>query len=225
MRNGDYSNVNTADKYLNTKIFFAKIMGFLVLFVSFQFSADGFGFKTDNSKLVGWILAFAVSSAQLIFNTSVKKLNWTIVLVGVIAYIYSIWTNILGFYSYRGETEVVWALNMSSIVPIAGGAFMDIFPEMALAWAFGAGGEGDLIGNLAKLNQVDKNGITAKSPIVEHQEVREERRPVPEEDLPPFLQTKQQAKGNYYDALRSDKGYKAGDARRHANTNHNGRPR
>jgi len=147
--------MNNVDKYLNAKKLFAKIMGYLVLLVSFKFSAAGFGFKTDDSLFVGYILAFAVTAGELIFNTQVKKLNWTIVVIGILSYAYSIWTNILGFYVYRGETEIVFALNFHSLIPIFGGAFMDIFPEMALAWAYGAGHEGDFIGNLTKLGQVD----------------------------------------------------------------------
>lgn len=152
--------MNTNDKYLSVKKKFAKLMGFLVLFTSLKFSADGFGFRTEDSLYVGWILAFAVTCAQLIFNTQVRKLNWTIVVIGILSYVYSVWTNIMGFYVYRGETEIVFSLSMNSIISVFGGAFMDIFPEMALAWAFGAGNEGDLVGNLINLKEVNGKGIS-----------------------------------------------------------------
>ena len=150
---------NNIDKYLKTKKNFAKLMGFLVLLVSFKFSANGFGFNTDDSLFVGYILALAVTASQLIFNTQIRKLNWTIVVIGILSYIYSIWTNIMGFYVYRGETEIVFALNLQSVVSVFSGAFMDVFPEMALAWAYGAGQGGDLIGNLVKIDQVDGHKI------------------------------------------------------------------
>lgn len=153
-------NHNSRDKYLRVKKNFAKLMGFAVLFVSFKFSADGFGFKTDDSLFVGYILAFAVTASQLIFNTQIRDLNWTIVVVGILSYAYSIWTNIMGFYVYRGETEIVFALNLQSIISIFGGAFMDIFPEMALAWAYGAGQDGNLIGNLVNIRQVEESRAT-----------------------------------------------------------------
>jgi hypothetical protein len=100
---------------------------------------------------------------------------------------------------------------------------MDIFPEMALAWAFGASGEGDLIGNLTKLNQVDKNGITSKAPIVEKHEERESR-PVPEEDLPPFLNNQNRGK-NTYDDLRSNQSRAERAKQRYHNNRQGGYPK
>lgn len=170
------------DKYLEVKKKLAKIFGYLVLLVSFKFSADGFGFQTNDSLFIGWILAFAVTTSQFIFNTSVKRLNPTIVAIGILAYTYSIWTNIMGFYVYRGHEVIVWDLSVNTVISIFGGAFVDVFPEMALAWGYNAGLEGDLIGNLMKLS-----GGEQKPP----QEVRTvtEIRPNPSEpEIPAFLQ-------------------------------------
>jgi hypothetical protein len=136
------------DKYLGTKIVFARVFGILVLIVSAIFSQSGFGFSEPNLAWVGWILAGAVTVAQLIFNTKLEKLNWTIATVGIMAYVYSIYTNIVGFYAIKGTSFV---LNGDAIIPILGSVFLDIFPEMALAWSFGASSDGDVIGNLKKL--------------------------------------------------------------------------
>ena len=155
------------DKYLETKKKLAKLMGYSVLLVSFKLSADGFGFRTEDSLFIGWILAFAVTTAQLIFNTSVRKLNWTIVVVGVVSYAYSIWTNIMGFYVYRGAEEIVWDLSVNTVISVFGGLFVDVFPEMSLAWGYNAGQDGDLIGNLAKLGQVDEK--TKDVPVSRHE--------------------------------------------------------
>lgn len=137
------------DKYLRTKKFFAKLLGIAVLVVSFQFSAAGFGFRNPDAEWVGWVLAIAVTVAQLIFNTRVKDLNWTIVVMGLMSYLYSIYTNISGFYVYTGN-EFAW--NFTAIIPVLSGCFMDIFPEMALAWGFDASTEGDMIGNIVELS-------------------------------------------------------------------------
>ena len=97
------NNSGTADKYLRTKIFFAKITGIAVLIVSMQFSQNGFGFKEKNIALAGWVLAIAVTVAQFVFNSRVRNLNWTITFLGIVAYVYSIWTNLIGFYNYQGN--------------------------------------------------------------------------------------------------------------------------
>jgi len=93
---------DTSDKYLRTKIFLAKIMGVAVLIVSMQFSQTGFGFKDEGIGYIGWVLAIAVTIAQFVFNSKVKNLNWTITSLGIMAYVYSTWTNLLGFYNYDG---------------------------------------------------------------------------------------------------------------------------
>jgi hypothetical protein len=118
-------------------------MGVAVLLTSIYFSVVGFDFKTNGTLWwVGLILALAVTSAQFMFNTRSKDLNWTIVVLGLVAYGYSIWSNIMGFYSLRG-TVAVW-----DWMNISGGIFMDVFPETAIAWSLGVIKSGDLVGNI-----------------------------------------------------------------------------
>lgn len=150
-------NGRSADKYLKMKIFLAKIMGIAVLIVSMEFSQNGFGFKNQDIAYVGWVLAIAVTVAQFVFNSKVRNLNWTITALGIMAYIYSIWTNIVGFYEYQGKTvSMDTLLNVNAILPIFASAFMDIFPETILSWAFNSSTDGDLIGNtLAVMNDPD----------------------------------------------------------------------
>jgi hypothetical protein len=132
-------------------------MGVAVLLTSIYFSTVGFEFKTDGTLWwVGLILALAVTSAQFMFNTRSKDLNWTIVLLGLVSYGYSIWSNIMGFYSLRG-TESVW-----DWMNISGGVFMDVFPETAIAWSLGVIKAGDLVGNLVSvLNNPER--VTAEN--------------------------------------------------------------
>ena len=140
---------NSADKYLRTKIFLAKITGIAVLVVSMQFSQNGFGFKGEDIAMSGWVLAIAVTVAQFVFNSRVRNLNWTITVLGIMAYDYSIWTNIVGFYAFQGKVVTVdMLLTFDAILPIFASAFMDIFPEAIISYAFNASGEGDLIGNV-----------------------------------------------------------------------------
>lgn len=142
-------NNNSSDKYLRTKIFLAKITGIAVLVVSMQFSQSGFGFKGQDIAVSGWVLAIAVTVAQFVFNSRVRNLNWTITVLGIMAYVYSIWTNIVGFYAFQGKVVTVdMLLTFDAILPIFASAFMDIFPEAIISYAFNASGEGDLIGNV-----------------------------------------------------------------------------
>lgn len=157
------NNSGTADKYLRTKIFFAKITGIAVLVVSMQFSQNGFGFKEEKIALAGWILAIAVTVAQFVFNSRVRNLNWTITFLGIVAYVYSIWTNLIGFYNYQGKTLTLETLiDFSALLPVFASAFMDIFPEAILSWAFNSAGEGDLIGNVVAVAN-DPNSIFSKN--------------------------------------------------------------
>lgn len=125
------------DKFRRAAAF---VFGVAVLLTSLFFSKEGFAFKVDNEDIwwVGWVIAGAVSAAQFMFNTQRKELDWTIVLVGLTAYVYSIWSNIQGWESLRGVTDYMnWA----------GGIFMDVFPEKAIAWSLGAIKVGDFVGN------------------------------------------------------------------------------
>lgn len=141
--------MNKANGYDNFKRVLAFIMGLIVLATSLYFSVEGFDFKVENQNIwwVGWVLALAVTSSQFMFNTRPKELNWTIIILGAVAYGYSIWSNIMGFYALRGTSSVYDWMNIS------GGIFMDVFPETAIAWALGAIKTGDLFGNLLSVMQ------------------------------------------------------------------------
>ena len=161
--NKKMNNNSSADKYLRTKIFLAKITGIAVLIVSMQFSQSGFGFKGQDIAVSGWVLAIAVTVAQFVFNSRVRNLNWTITVLGIMAYVYSIWTNIVGFYAFQGKVVTVdMLLTFDAILPVFASAFMDIFPETIISYAFNASGEGDLIGNVMAVAK-DPDSIFSKN--------------------------------------------------------------
>jgi hypothetical protein len=121
------------------------VFGILVLWASIVFSKNGFEFKTNETYAwVGWVLAFAATCAEFMMNSSFRKFNWTIFALGIAAYIYSIWTNVLGFQSLRGTSNPMDFLNIS------GAIFMDVFPEVAIAWALEESKVGDVLGNIVK---------------------------------------------------------------------------
>jgi hypothetical protein len=135
-------------KYTRIVKFVTLIVGVLVLFASVIFSKNGFEFQTTSDYAwIGWVLAFAATCAEFMMGSTFKKMNWTILILGVSAYIYSIYTNMLGFHSLR-ETDNLW-----NIINVVGSVFMDVFPEVAISWALEESKVGDLVGNLIKSAQ------------------------------------------------------------------------
>jgi hypothetical protein len=134
--------------YTKAKRFVTFIVGVAVLYASLIFSKNGFEFETSSDYVwVGWVLAFAATSAEFMLNSTFKRINWTIVGLGLCAYAYSIWTNMLGFQSLRpGEDPY-------SVINILGAVFIDVFPEVAISWALQESKIGDIIGNLIKTAQ------------------------------------------------------------------------
>lgn len=135
-------------KFTKVKKFLAFTFGIAVLWASIVFSKNGFEFKTTSEYAwIGWVLAFAATVSQFMMNSSFKKINWTILVLGLVSYAYSIYTNMLGFHSLR-ETESIW-----NILNVCGSFFMDVFPEVSIAWSLDESKVGDLFGNLLKSSQ------------------------------------------------------------------------
>jgi len=134
--------------YTKSKKIATFIIGIAVLWSSVVFSKNGFEFKTSSDYVwIGWVLAFAATCAEFMFNSTFKKINWSIVGLGLCAYAYSIWTNVLGFHSLRTSGSLIDPIN------ILGAIFMDVFPEVAIAWALGESKLGDAIGNVVRVLQ------------------------------------------------------------------------
>jgi len=118
-----------------------------VLWASIVFSKNGFNFDTNSQYIwIGWLLAFAATSAEFMLASDFRKINWSILALGVAAYVYSIWTNIQGFQALRG-------LHTTDLFSISASIFMDVYPEVAISWALGESKLGDVLGNLVKTLQ------------------------------------------------------------------------
>lgn len=123
----------------------AVISGVAIFLISAFNSKNGFVGATEGDWLLGmmgWAFALAATAAEFMFTSDFKRLNWSLIFLGVCAYVYSIWTNILGLQAWRG-TVIHY-----DMVNILGGIFMDIYPEAAIAWALGESKMGDMLGNL-----------------------------------------------------------------------------
>ena len=193
-------------KFTTFKRIIALVSGVWVGYASIFLSRKGIGFS-DDLNWMAWGIAIALFCAEFMFNSQFDELSWTMILIGVGAYLYSIGVNINGFYYYRGIEGTLWT--NFDLTNLGGGMFMDIYPEIAVAWALRESKVGDFLGNLVKMyNDPNKliqqvNGSQAsKSPTQREQRVPENhnlprRQPQStpgepsEEELPEFLRQPQ----------------------------------
>lgn len=131
--------------WVKLKKFLAFLTAVLLWTISIVFSYNGF--KLDANQGMTWIgiiMAFAITVLELIFNTnnpdrfSSKKADlgeWMLLFGGILAYVYDVWTNILGFYAARGlGTPSISTIDLNFIVPLLVGLFMAILPEPLFVW-------------------------------------------------------------------------------------------
>lgn len=141
---------HTDDSFDKGKRWLIGLSGVGMAAASIILSKQGVGI-TGDLAWIGTVVAISLFCAELMFNSNFDELNWTILFLGLGAYIYSIWTNIQGFYFYRGiEGNLFSNFDITSVF---GGLVMDIYPELAIAWAVGASKIGDLIGNVVKTSK------------------------------------------------------------------------
>lgn len=172
----------TDGKFTRIKRWVIGISGFLIAYCSIMLTKQGVGLTGDMAWM-GTAVALGLFCAELMFNSNFDELNWTILLLGLGAYLYSIWTNIEGFYFYRGIEGNLWT--NFDVSNLGGGLFMDIYPELAIAWAMKESKIGDLFGNLFK---------TAKDPdrLTQVQQVSTKRvEPTVYQSLPKNSQNQQ----------------------------------
>lgn len=126
------------------------ISGVAIAYCSIIMTKQGVGI-TGELAWMGTVIALSLFCAELMFNSNFDDLNWTILLLGLGAYVYSIWTNVEGFYAYRNiEGNLLTHFDMTNL---GGGMFLDIYPELAIAWAMKESKIGDLLGNLVKTSK------------------------------------------------------------------------
>lgn len=121
-----------------------------LLLISIRWSKDGFNFTvagdaggTTEAIAIGYFIAAAMTVLQFVFSTHIKNLNASLIVFGLIAYGYSIWTNYEGIIGWQGTAP-------NKIMAFILGLGMDGVPEPLMAWALGESLSGDFIGNLFK---------------------------------------------------------------------------
>lgn len=143
-------------------------IGAFLLAVSIYWSQDGFNFDlagdaggSSIAVAVGWGLAISVSVIQFVFSTNYRQLNASLITFGVLAYVYSIYTNFQGILHFQGaDANKVGALIL--------GFVMDGVPEPLIAWGLGESLSGDFIGNMIKAVFGDNTPKNSRPPQPQH---------------------------------------------------------
>lgn len=161
---------NNVDGFLRIKRVLALFTSIGLIGVSIWFSQQGFGIESDGEyKWVGLFLGIVVTVVQLVFNTSIRNLNATLIGSGILAYVYGIYTNVTGL------KEVFSGWGMAIIV----GLIIEVLAEPLFAWAIDAHSGGDVISNLGSLFGFER------SHRQEHRQEKEHR----EDQRPPYKPT------------------------------------
>jgi hypothetical protein len=123
-------------------------------YLSLRFSVAGFSIQMDGMIWAGWVLGLAVTVIELIFTSQNRGRNVTLTFLGVIAYAYGIWSNVVGIYASRElgvDTNNI--INTSMLFSVALGLLLEIAPEPLFLWGILGSDtdEGDFISTLTRI--------------------------------------------------------------------------
>jgi hypothetical protein len=114
----------------------------IMMFISAQFSVDGFSIQQPNRLYIGWLIAAILIIIELIFNYTIasdtdltKTENKRLVILlyaGGAAYLYGIATNVIGIIKSGATPDAFYDF----IVPVALGIFLEVVPEPLMVWAW-----------------------------------------------------------------------------------------
>lgn len=155
---------NGLDGFLRIKKILAFLASIGLIGVSIWFSQKGFGIESNGEyEWVGLFLGIIVTIVQLVFNTSIRNLNPTLIGSGILAYGYGIYTNVTGL------RDIFNGFGMAIIV----GLIIEVLAEPLFAWSVDAHSGGDVIGNIGQML-----GFERSKPVrQENQPRQEEQRP------------------------------------------------
>jgi hypothetical protein len=142
--------------YQNVLRLVAVLIAIMLWVISVYFSQDGFAINVPNMAWVGWLLAISITAIEMIWNQEGFKHNATIVVVGLAAYTYGIWTNATGIMEAQGIRGMNFLdAPMQLIFPVVLGIFLEIVPEPLLMWAIVGLNREDLLSHLIGISKSD----------------------------------------------------------------------
>ena len=156
--------------------FAASILG---MYISAQFSVDGFNFSIDNRAWIGWAIAGIIVVLESVWQKFGD--NRTLFGIAMICYGYGVTTNVLGILSNRGGYDGnPWSL----LVPIVFGILLEVFPEPVLAWSISGDVSSDPIGKF--IDGLTTEGVSSPTPKTYHAPIIEKDREPKHFTYPPI---------------------------------------
>lgn len=122
---------------------FALCVSVLGMYISAQFSVDGFSFQVDEREWIGWGIAAILVVIESVWQKFGN--NVTLFVLAIVCYAYGTITNVVGIiYNRGGYDDNPWSL----VVPIVFGILLEVFPEPVLAWSISGDTSSDPIGKI-----------------------------------------------------------------------------
>jgi hypothetical protein len=193
-----HNNYGQGVDYEKVKRILAGVVALVLWGLSIKFSVSGFGAGIDDKEIwIGWLLGFSITVIQLVWNGIKGRANLTLWVLGLSAYLYGIYTNIMGIMVWRGDTFETLANNPFILVfPIILGLFLEIAPEPLFVWAFTKKlDEGDFLGNLLG-TQMPNNNQQIQHRVIPNQVPPGILNHKPQQQYHPILNGRNQAKKN-----------------------------
>jgi len=145
---GDRGRNKKWNALLRISAFAISILG---IYISAQFSVDGFEFQVDDRVWIGWGIAAILVVIESVWQKFGN--NTTLFALAVTCYVYGIFTNVAGIITNRGGYDHnPWSL----VIPIVFGILLEVFPEPVLAWAISGDTSSDPLGKFLERLDDDK---------------------------------------------------------------------
>ena len=129
--------------------------GTMAALIGMYFSKTGFGFEIPEMAWIGWILGILCFIVQIAFSSQLayRSYNYVLFLCGVLAYIYSGWSNYIGIMSINPNADWRFALLLAE--------FIDWIAEPLIVFGLigvSENAEGDFLRNLLGIKSGGRGG-------------------------------------------------------------------
>ena len=164
---GDAGRKTKWNGMLRISAFAISILG---MYISAQFSVDGFEFQVDDRVWIGW----GIAAILIVIESVWQKFgnNTTLFVLAITCYLYGIFTNVAGIIANRGGMDMTNPNYWSLIVPIVFGILLEVFPEPILAWAISGDTSSDPLGKFLERLEADSKGKRTFSQMADEIKMR-----------------------------------------------------
>lgn len=118
--------------------------------MSIYFSKIGFSIEGHNTAWLGWGLGLIVTGLELALNDRTQKINMSLLVFGIIAYGYGVYTNVTGFWDVQNPGVAFPWFDTTTIMAWFVGVILEFVPEPLFMFALGRARESDPLGALSE---------------------------------------------------------------------------